>query len=119
MKAQFFGEVLTTWLNKSRKMRLLQTLSYQDKHRKKWTAKKGAIVDGASIPRVFWFFVGSPFSGKYRRSSVIHDVYYTTKSEPRKQVDLMFYQAMRTDGVNYFKAKMMYFGVRLGGGFKW
>jgi len=67
------------------------------------------------VYRAFWLFIGSPFVGKYRRASVVHDVYYGTKSEPRKQVDKMFYQAMRVDKVNYFKAKAMYYAVRVGG----
>jgi len=113
--AKFIGEVVTKWLNGSRKMQLLESLSYQDKTGKKWKAQKGSIVDGASIPRAFWLFIGSPFSGKYRRSSVVHDVYCKTKTEPHKQVHEMFYQAMRTDGVGYFKAKTMYFAVKLGG----
>jgi len=115
MKAKFIGDVFTRWLNGNRKMQLLKPLLFQDKSGKHWIAKKGAIIDGASIPRFFWRFIGSPFSGKYRRSSVIHDFYYVTKSEPRKQVDKMFYQAMRVDNVNYFKAKAMYFAVRIGG----
>lgn len=112
---KFFGEVVTSWLNNSRKMRLLKTVSYQDKNGKKWLAKKGAIIDGASIPRPFWFFIGSPFSGKYRRSSVIHDVFCTKRTEPHKQVHKMFFEAMRVDKVNYFKAKAMYFAVKIAG----
>lgn len=115
MKAKFIGDVVALWLNGSRKMKLLKPVCYQDKTGKKWKAKKGDIVDGASIPRFFWAFIGSPFSGKYRRSSVIHDVYCVSKSEPYKEVHKMFYHAMRADKVNYFKAKAMYFAVRVGG----
>jgi len=114
-KPKFIGDVMTKWLNSSRKMQLLEPLSYLDKNGKHWKAKKGAIVDGASIPRFVWSIIGSPFSGKYRRSSVIHDVYCQTKSEPHKQVHKMFYQAMRVDKVSYFKAKAMYFAVKIGG----
>ena len=115
MIAKFIGDVETRWKNKPRKMQLLKPLLYQDKTGKHWVASKGAIVDGASIPRFLWSFIGSPFSGKYRRASVIHDVYCVTKSEPHKAVHLMFYEAMRTDKVNYLKAKMMYYAVKLGG----
>jgi len=114
-KAKFMGDVATRWLNGTRKMKLLKPVLFQDKTGKQWVAPKGAIVDGASIPRFFWRFIGSPFSGKYRRASVIHDVYCVTKSEPYKEVHKMFYQAMRVDKVNYFKAKAMYFAVRIGG----
>ncbi|MGL1956294.1 MAG: DUF1353 domain-containing protein [Colwellia sp.] len=115
MKAKFIGDVVTKWLVFSRKMQLLKPFLFQDKAGKQWKVKKGAIVDGASIPRLVWSFIGSPFSGKYRRASVIHDVYCQTKSEPHKLVHKMFYQAMRVDKVNYFKAKAMYFAIRIGG----
>lgn len=111
----FNGDVFVKWLKGSRKMELLLDVSYQDKKGKTWFAPTGSIVDGASIPRVCWTLIGSPFSGKYRRSSVIHDVYCKTKSEPHKQAHKMFYEAMRTDKVNYFKAKAMYFAVKIGG----
>jgi hypothetical protein len=117
--ARFVGEVFAKWLEDSRKMQLLKKLIFIDNKGVEWLAPKKSIVDGASIPRFLWVFVGSPYSGKYRRASVIHDVYYTNKSVPRKQVDKMFYEAMRVDGVDYFKAKYMYFGVRVGGGSKW
>ena len=41
--------------------------------KKTWTAPKGAKVDGASIPQLFWTPIGGPFEGKYRYASVIHD----------------------------------------------
>ncbi|PCH95653.1 MAG: hypothetical protein COB83_08010 [Gammaproteobacteria bacterium] len=116
IKAFFSGNVFTSWLaGGKRKMRLTKTLTFTDKNNKEWKAPRNSIIDGASIPRLFWLFIGSPFVGKYRRASVVHDVYYGTKSEPRKQVDKMFYQAMRVDKVNYFKAKAMYYAVRVGG----
>ncbi|MDT0603482.1 DUF1353 domain-containing protein [Thalassotalea castellviae] len=112
--ASFSGEVLARWLEK-REMELLQQTSFTDDNGHEWIAPKGAIVDGASIPRLFWFLVGSPFVGKYRRASVIHDVYCKTKSIAHKQVHKMFYNAMRCDGVGRIKAKTMYLAVKLGG----
>jgi hypothetical protein len=117
--ARFIGDVVTKWLKGNRKMKLLEKLLFIDSTGLEWLAPKGAVVDGASIPRFLWFFIGSPYSGKYRRASVIHDVYYTSKTRLRKQADKMFYEAMRVDGVNYFKAKSMYLGVRVGGGSRW
>ncbi|MCJ8320426.1 MAG: DUF1353 domain-containing protein [Colwellia sp.] len=113
--AEFVGDVKVSWLKDPRKMQLLDAFQYQDKKGIKWDAPIDSVIDGASIPRFFWRFIGSPFIGKYRRASVIHDVYCVTKSSPHKQVHRMFYEAMRVDGVSYFKAKAMYLAVKVGG----
>jgi hypothetical protein len=114
-KPRFVGNVITQWLKVSREMKLQQKFMFIDKNNNEWIAPRESIIDGASIPRVCWFFIGSPFVGNYRRASVIHDVYCITKSKPHKQVHKMFYQAMRCDCVNYFKAQAMYLAVKLGG----
>ncbi len=36
---------------------------------------QGAIVDGASIPRMFWSIIGGLFDEGYRDASIIHDWY--------------------------------------------
>jgi len=111
----FIGRVITQWLSlESRKMLLTEAFSFVDAHGVIWTAPAGSIIDGASIPRVFWLFIGSPFYGHYRRVSVIHDVYCATKSRPHKQVYRMFYDAIRADGVSKIKAKTMYMALKIG-----
>jgi hypothetical protein len=37
---------------------------------------RGFIFDGASIPRIFWPFIGHPFNGKYIKSALVHDYLY-------------------------------------------
>jgi len=116
MEAHFIGQVVTKWLvGAFRLMVLVEDFSFIDENGVEWLAPKRSKIDGASIPRFFWLFIGSPFVGKYREASVVHDVYCRTKSRPHKQVHKMFYEAMRVNGVNYFKAKAMYYAVRLGG----
>ncbi|OUR62040.1 hypothetical protein A9Q74_06220 [Colwellia sp. 39_35_sub15_T18] len=111
----FIGRVLTHWLAlESRKMLLEESFSFVDGKGIKWTAPAGSIIDGASIPRIFWYCIGSPFNGHYRRASVIHDVYCVTKSRPHKQVHRMFYDAIRADGVRKSKAKAMYIALKIG-----
>jgi len=100
------------WLKDGRLMRLMEDVIYLDRNLKEWKAPKGAVVDGASIPRFFWRIIGSPFVGKYRRASAIHDYYCATKTEPHKEVHQMFYECMLSDGVGKTKAKMMYWAVR-------
>lgn len=112
----FCGDVVTEWIaTEPRLMRLREEFSFIDGKGKKWTAPADSIIDGASIPRICWFIISSPFVGHYRRASVIHDVYCVTKSEPHKEVHKMFYNAMIADGVSKRKAKAMYYAVKVGG----
>jgi len=108
---QYSGSVITEWLGGGRKMKLLEGFQYEDPNGMKWTAPKGSIVDGASIPTLAWSIVGSPFSGKYRNSSVIHDVACQNKNRTWEVVHLAFYYGMLASEVNILKAKLMYAGV--------
>ncbi len=96
-------------------MTLLQDLRYTDPNGLLWVAPAGSIVDGASIPRSLWSFMGGPFEGKYRNASVLHDVAYTLQNRPPQECDRMFYYAMRCSGVSALEAKTMYYAlVRFG-----
>lgn len=111
----FIGEVVTKWVKdnkKDRQMILQQDFSFVDKKGKTWTAPKGLVFDGASIPKFFWRVIGSPFVGNFRRGAVIHDSYYSNLEEPKKDVDNMFYEAMLVDGVSKWRAKAMYQAVK-------
>lgn len=112
MKGTFTNTVKTEWLPNGREMVLLEDVTYIDSKGKRWEAKAGDIIDGASIPRFFWRVIGSPFVGKYRRSSVIHDVYCKNKTEESVAVHAMFLEAMETDGVTKIKRKAMWSAVR-------
>ena len=85
----FNDDVVARWVGE-RKMQLICPVIFTDKQGKKWTAKAGDCVDGASIPKFFWRFIGSPFVGRYRRPSVIHDVYCESKTEPCEKVHALF-----------------------------
>lgn len=114
----FRGNVQTEWLDPSgdhRRMKLLSDFAYVDPRGFEWHAPAGWIIDGASIPQVFWTLVGSPFDGAYRRASVIHDVACDRKSRPWKDVHRAFYFAMRAEGLDPVKAKLMYGAVYVGG----
>jgi len=109
---RFSGNPATEWLPDGRNMRLIGQLWYIDDDGVSWIATSGEVIDGASIPRIAWRLIGSPFSGKYRRASVLHDVYYVKRTRPRKEVDQMFLQAMRDDGVSAWRRHLMYWAVR-------
>ena len=115
MLAHFVGSPITRWLADGRSMQLMEDFIFIDSKGLEWVAPKGSIVDGASIPRFFWRYIGSPFVGKYRNGSVIHDVYCQTKSRPSKQVHKAFREMMKVSGVSKYKAKKMYLAVKVGG----
>lgn len=109
------GAVLKQLDSNHRDCRVVKDYSWQG-----WTAWAGTIVNGASIPRFLWPIFGGPFTGRHRNAAVLHDAYYHKHhGKTRKQVDAMFYRKMRDDGVNYIKAKAMYYGVRVGGRKAW
>lgn len=108
---KYHGKVQTEWMEEGRQMKLLSDFSFEDPNGLVWTAEKGSLVDGATIPKFLWSIVGSPFAGKYRSASIIHDIACDTKVRTWELVHLAFYYAMRASGVGSLKAKIMYAAV--------
>lgn len=90
---------------------LLAVFAYIDGSGNRWEVPAGTSVDGASIPWPLWSIIGSPWTGKYREASVVHDYYCDTKKAPWKQVHQNFYTAMLANGVDSIQAKIMYAAV--------
>ena len=107
----YSGSIDTRWDADGRTMTLLNELRYTDPKGVVWIAPAGSVIDGASIPRTLWSFMGGPFEGKYRNASVLHDVAYDQKNKPPPEVDRMFYNAMRCSGVGAVEAKTMYYSL--------
>ena|SRR6266446_10472325 len=105
----YTGAPVTRWNPDGRSMTLLNELRYTDPRGEVWIAPAGAVVDGASIPRSLWSFMGGPFEGRYRNASVLHDVAYDQHDRPWQDCDRMFYNAMRCSGVGPVEAKTMYY----------
>ena len=51
---RFEGEVVGVWDPNGRDMTLREDFVYVDPRQKRWEAPSGSVVNGASIPRVFW-----------------------------------------------------------------
>ena len=97
------------------------------------TAQAGMLTDGASIPRFFWRFIGSPLMGKYRRAVIIHDAGYGRSllvqqvghPEPvhpypcKRWHDGMLKRLSLHDGVSRWRAGMMHVALKVGGGKAW
>ena len=95
-----------------------------------YTAPKDSVTDGASVPRLLWRVVGSPFTGKYRGPAVIHDACYrqtctidhipiTLNPISRKDADRVFLNMMKDAGVGWFRRHAIHLGVRCGGHGSW
>ena len=107
----YSGAPVTKWDPDGRTMTLLSELRYTDPKGEVWVAPAGSVVDGASIPRSLWTFMGGPFEGKYRDASVLHDVSYDQHNRPWQECDRMFYNAMRCSGVGKVEAGTMYYAL--------
>jgi endonuclease G len=107
----YSGPIETRWETDGRTMTLMNELRYTDPKGVVWIAPAGSVIDGASIPRALWSFMGGPFEGRYRNASVLHDVAYDQKNKPPAVVDRMFYDAMRCSGVGAAEAKTMYYAL--------
>ncbi len=107
----FIGNVTATWSDDGRNMTLERDFTYVDPHGKQWLAPTGAVINGASIPRLFWSVVGGPFEGTFRNASVLHDSACELQKEPWEDVHRMFYNAMRCSRVGAGKAQTMYWAV--------
>lgn len=112
----FGGDFEFRWLNEpANKHRIMQTLgevTFKDGAGKIWRVPKGTKIDGASIPPALWSFAGSPFTGNYRRASVIHDYFCDTKTEFRSAIHRMFMEAMATDGISGIELSTKYGAVK-------
>lgn len=115
---RFDGEVAVKWVESDgpdREMMLLAPFSFVDESNVTWNVPRGAIVDGASIPKWLWTLVGSPYVGDYRRASVVHDYFCDVRTKPSDAVHLMFYEAAITGGVSVGGAKILYAGILIDG----
>ena len=116
----FSGEPRTLWQTDpnapDRRMTLLDEFRFTDPGKKDWIAESGYDrMDGASIPRALWTLIGSPYTGDYRRASIVHDrACENATPEERAAADRMFYHACRCGGCSVSDATILYIGVRIG-----
>lgn len=119
-KRSFSGEPEARWLTEAapdRDMILIEAFWFQDAKGRRWDAPAGSKVNGASIPRFLWAVIGSPYTGDYRRASIVHDVACDAAvgdSAARRVADKMFYEACREGGCSRWAATVLYIGVRFG-----
>lgn len=79
---------------------------------------KGTVTDLASVPRLLWALV--PPHGRHTNASILHDhLYRTADSRGREWADEQFLQAMLALDVPTFRAKLMWWAVRVFGRSSW
>jgi hypothetical protein len=76
------------------------------------TIPKGFTWDGATIPKIFWRLIGTPFDPKFLTASLIHD-YLIYKGYDGDIRDTRFKQELLVCGVPYWKASIMKHAVVL------
>jgi len=120
-QGEFSGEPSTLWLTEEgaqdRRMKLIEPFWFRDPDGKQWDAPAGSVIDGASIPRELWTIVGSPYTGDYRRASIVHDLACADADgdeDKRRAADRMFFQACRAGGCSIWQSTVLYVGVRIG-----
>lgn len=111
-QGQFVGRVVAEWLPDHRRMKLIEPFEYKEASGRRWPVPKDAVVDGASIPQVFWSIIGGPFEGPYRSPSVIHDYFCDVRRRKHEDVHRVFYDSMLNAGVGQSKAWLMFQAVR-------
>ncbi len=93
--------------------RIHRPLVYRSSEGGKYVVPVDYLTDFASIPRLLWSFL--PPMGSYTKAAVIHDhavEMQRAKGEPRKPVDVLFYNAMRDEGTPRALASLIYYAVR-------
>ena len=115
MSARYMGTPRVEFLRDGRDVKLIEGFSFCDPEGLLWPVPADSVVDGASIPRVFWTLIGGPFEGRYRDASIIHDYYCDVRVRTWQATHRVFYEAMVVSEVSRRTAKMMYCAVRWGG----
>ncbi|MBR9893417.1 DUF1353 domain-containing protein [bacterium] len=100
-----------------------QTLHFTDAQRRQWTAPRGILTDGASIPPLFVSIVGQPTAPEYINAGALHDAYCGVGNEGTanfhngrwQDVHRMFFDALVAAGTPEQRAKVLFAAVWLGG----
>lgn len=74
---------------------------------------KGFVSDGASIPRILWWFADP--AGEFFEAAVLHDYMYTQALRTKKDADEVFYYTSLQFKATPWKAKFAYLFVKIFG----
>jgi hypothetical protein len=74
----------------------------------------GFRTDGASVPAVFWWLVGHPFSYSLLKSATLHDFELETGYAPAAVVHRRFYVSLRSRGNGRVRSSVCFLGAWAG-----
>ncbi|MCF2858352.1 DUF1353 domain-containing protein [Pseudoalteromonas sp. SMS1] len=119
METLHLRPVLKTHTNKlETAYELIEDFPYEHNGKIRWVPKYFQY-DGASIPAVAYYLVGTPFNPRYMKAALVHDWLYHTHEIHRASADKLFYQMLCDAGVGNTKAVMMKFAVEKFGSWYW
>ena len=73
----------------------------------------GFYTDGATIPRPLNALI--PAWGRHGKAAVLHDWLYRNSNLPKEHCDAIFKEAMEVLGVPRYRAKILYWAVKIFG----
>jgi hypothetical protein len=112
---RFTGRLVLEPLLGSQQMKTLLDFGFLDANGRNWPVPSGTSVDGASIPKGLWSWIGGLWEGKYREACIVHDYHCATRSTDWQSVRRMFYHAMLASGITQLFAKLVFAGVYFAG----
>lgn len=74
----------------------------------------GFQTDGASIPSLFWWLVGHPFSYSLLKSATLHDYELETGTAPTAVIHRRFYASLRSRGNGLVRSSVCFLGAWAG-----
>lgn len=77
---------------------------------------EGFITDFASVPRFFWRVF--PPIGDWMRAAAMHDYLYEKTRVSKTLADTLFWEGLKADRVGRLTRLLMYWAVRVFGGWK-
>ena len=80
---------------------------------------KDYYYDGASIPRLFWSVIGSPFEPDLQAPALAHDWLYLTHLTDRATADETIFQLMTQATINTIRTHLIWGAVRGFASFAW
>ena len=81
---EFQGRIIVEWLDDPfvPTMRLVEPFSFRQPDGKRWTVSGGYVMKGTGFPPLFRDLFGQPFSGNFRKPSIVYDYVTQKMTEP-------------------------------------
>lgn len=98
---------------------ILEDLVLEDDEFGEIVVPKGFVTDYASVSVLQNIFLAPIFvlvADYGDKASTVHDYLYTQTKLSRKECDQVLYRGLLAEGLEVWRAKLFYWGVRIGGG---